>query len=240
MKNYNCHWVALLCLSSLSLLGCQTSTTAPSKDLPKDENIRTMQADIPDSDCDGVFDAIDECPETPRNIVVDVKGCEIIIEGGEALEMEFSGFFPPMSSQLPATYDADFVKMAEKINEYPEASVFIFGHAATNEIDKDALATLSFDSLSRNRALIIKNTLVFQHHIDAERIRTYECSNKILVTDAAFIDPSFEKLNLKNIEAKQRRATLMASSTVHYLMSLEYDSDIHKYGEYAKHCELFE
>ena len=153
--------------------------------------------------------------------------------------MEFSGFFPSMSSQLPAIYDADFVKMAEKINEYPEASVFIFGHTVTNEIDKDALATLSFDSLSRNRALIIKNTLVFQYNIDAERIRTYECSNKIVVTDTAFIDPSFEKLDLKNIEAKQRRATLMASSTVHDLMSLEYDSDIHKYGEYAKHCELF-
>jgi OOP family OmpA-OmpF porin len=224
--------------SSIALAGCQTTTTVPSKVMPQYENIRTMQADS-DLDGDGVLDAIDECPETRPNVVVDAKGCEIIIEGGDALEMEFSGFFPSMSSQLPAIYDADFVKMAEKINEYPEASVFIFGHTVTNEIDKDALATLSFDSLSRNRALIIKNTLVFQYNIDAERIRTYECSNKIVVTDTAFIDPSFEKLDLKNIEAKQRRATLMASSTVHDLMSLEYDSDIHKYGEYAKHCELF-
>lgn len=89
--------------------------------------------------------------------------------------MEFAGFFPPMSSQLPAIYDAEFMKIAEKINEYPEASVFIFGHVATNEMDKDASATLGFDSLSRNRALSIKNTLVLQHGIEAKRIRTYDC-----------------------------------------------------------------
>ena len=225
--------------SSLALSACQTTTTALSKELPQYENIRTMQAEI-DSDGDGVLDDIDECPETPPNVVVDAKGCQIIIEGGDALEMEFSGFFPPMSSQLPAIYDTEFLKMAEKINEYPEASVFIFGHAATNEIDEDALATLGFDALSRNRALIIKNTLVLQHNIDAERIRTYDCSNKILVTDTAFIDPSFEKFNVKNMEAKQRRATLKASSSVKDLSNLKYAGDIENYGKYAKHCELFE
>ena len=203
------------------------------------EIIKTMQAEI-DSDSDDVLDDTDSCPETPPNVVVDDKGCEIIIEGGDALEMEFAGSFPLMSSQLPAIYDAEFVKMAEKINEYPEASVFIFGHAATNEIDEDTLVTLGFDSLSRNRALSIKNTLVLQHHIDAKRIRTYECSNKILVTDTAFIDPSLEKFNVKNIESKQRRATLMASSEVTDLANLEYVSYTRKYGEYAKHCELFE
>ncbi|MGE6795723.1 hypothetical protein [Psychrobacter okhotskensis] len=198
-----------------------------------------MQADS-DLDDDGVLDAIDECPETLPNVVVDAKGCEIIIEGGDALEMEFSGFFPSMSSQLPAIYDTEFIKIAEKINEYPEVSVFIFGHAATNETDEDALARLSFDSLSRNRALIIKNTLVFQYNIDAKRIRTYECSNKLLVRETDYINPSFKALNLKGLEAKQRRATLMASSTVHDLMSLEYKSDMQRYGGYAKHCELFE
>lgn len=235
MKIYS----ALLLTASITLAGCQTTKIVPPKTTPQYENIRTMQADIPDSDGDGVLDDIDECPETRPNVVVDAKGCKIIIEGGDALEMEFGGFFPPMSSQLPDIYDAEFVKMAEKINEYPEASVFIFGHAATNEIDKDALATLGFDSLSRDRALSIKNTLVLQHHIDAKRIRTYECSNKILVKETDYINPSFKALNLKGLEAKQRRATLMASSTVHDLMNLEYDSYIQKYGEYAKHCKQF-
>ncbi len=235
----NFYLASTIFCSSLVLSACQTTTTAPSKELPQYENIRTMQAGI-DSDGDGVLDDIDECPETPPNVVVDAKGCEIIIEGGDALEMEFSGFFPPMSSQLPAIYDTEFLKMAEKINEYPEASVFIFGHAATNEIDEDALATLGFDALSRNRALIIKNTLVLQHNIDAKRIRTYECSNKLLVKETDYINSSFKALNLKGLEAKQRRATLMASSNVSDLMNLEYVSYTRKYGEYAKHCEPFE
>ena len=230
----------LLIAASIGLASCQTTEIIPPKTTPQHENIRTMQADIPDSDGDGVLDDIDECPKTRPNVVVDAKGCEIIIEGGEALEMEFSGFFPSMSSQLPAIYDAEFVKMAEKINEYPEASVFIFGHAATNEIDEDALATLGFDALSRNRALSIKNTLVLQHHIDAKRIRTYECSNKILVKETDYINPSFKALNLKGLEAKQRRATLITSSSVHDLTNLEYDYYIQRYGKYAKHCKPFE
>ena len=238
MRMNNCSTLLLLA-TPIVLAGCQTTTTALSKELPQYENIRTMQAEI-DSDGDGVLDDIDECPETPPNVVVDAKGCQIIIEGGDALEMEFSGFFPPMSSQLPAIYDTEFLKMAEKINEYPEASVFIFGHAATNEIDEDALATLGFDALSRNRALIIKNTLVLQHNIDAKRIRTYECSNKLLVKETDYINSSFKALNLKGLEAKQRRATLMASSNVSDLMNLEYVSYTRKYGEYAKHCEPFE
>ena len=149
----------LLLALFIGLAGCQTNTTAPSKKLPKDENIRTMQADS-DLDGDGVLDAIDECPETRPNVVIDAKGCEIIIEGGEALEMEFNGFFSQMSSQLSDIYDAVFVKIAESLNDHSKANVFIFGHAATSEIDKDALATFGFDSLSRNRALIINNNLV--------------------------------------------------------------------------------
>ena len=237
MRMNNCSTLLLLA-TSIALAGCQTTITALSKELPQHENIRTLQAAI-DSDGDGVLDDIDECPETPPNVVVDAKGCPIEVDVG-GLEMEFNGFFPPMSSQLPDIYDAVFVKVAESLNDYPKADVFIFGHVATNEIDEDAVATFGFDSLSRNRALMIKDTLVLQHNIDAKRIRTYECSNKILVTDTAFIDPSFEKFNVKNMEAKQRRATLRASSSVKGLTNLEYDSYIQMYSEYAKHCEPFE
>ena len=232
IRNYKPLW---LLATSVALSGCQIMTTETSKETPQYEGIITLKVDG-----DGVPDEIDECPETPIYTVVDVKGCQIIIEGGDALEMEFSGFFPPMSSHLPALYDAEFAKMAEKINEYPEASVFVFGHAASNEMNEHALAAFGFDSLARNRALFIKNTLMLKYNIDAERIRTYDCANKILATDTAFIDPSFEKLNLKNIESKQSRATLMASSDVHDLSNLKYVSYIRKYGEYAKNCEPFE
>lgn len=215
---------------SLSLAGCQTTKIVPLETTPQDENIRTMKAEDTDSDSDGVLDAIDECPETPLHIVVDAKGCPVIIEGDEALEMAFSGFFPKMSSQLPTIYDSEFSKIAEKLREYTKANIFVFGHVAPNEPNND--------SLSRNRALTIKNTLVINYNLAAERISTYDCSNKIL--DTGSIDRNFKALTLKDIESKQSRATLMASSEVTDLMNLEYISYTKKYGEYAKHCEQFE
>src|SRR5699024_1361914 len=118
MRMNNCSTLLLLA-TSIALAGCQTTTTAPSKELPQNENIRTMQAAI-DSDGDGVLDDIDECPETSPNVVVDAKGCEIIIEGGEALEMELRGFFAPLSSRLINTYDKEFAKIEEKLKEYPD------------------------------------------------------------------------------------------------------------------------
>ena len=232
-------YLAISIFSSVfTLSACQTALQSVTAD-QQSPIVAPVVPAILDSDGDGVLDAIDECPETPPNVVVDAKGCPVEVYTG-SLEMQLQGFFEPMSSQLPAIYDPEFTKMAEKINEYPEASVFIFGHAATNEIDEDALATLGFDALSRNRALIIKNTLVLQHNIDAKRIRTYECSNKLLVKETDYINSSFKALNLKGLEAKQRRATLMASSNVSDLMNLEYVSYTRKYGEYAKHCEPLE
>lgn len=216
--------------SSLALSACQTTTTALSKELPQYENIRTMQAEI-DSDSDGVLDDIDECPETPPNVVVDAKGCEIIIEGGEALEMELRGFFAPLSSRLINTYDKEFAKIEEKLKEYPDANVFIFGHLSSNEL---ALSK-SNDNLSRQRALTIKNRLITEHHIASDRITTYDCLDRYPSTniDLSYDDP-------EQIEAKTRRVVLKASRQVQDLSNLKYASYTESYGKYAKHCELFE
>ncbi|MGP5315363.1 OmpA family protein [Psychrobacter faecalis] len=223
-------------ISVLTLSACQTSDL--SKQTSQTIKIPNITVNL-DSDGDGVLDAIDECPETPPNVVVDAKGCPVEVYTG-SLEMQLQGYFEPMSSQLSEEYDQAFAIIEENLHEQPDAKVFIFGHVATNEMDKNALATLGFDSLSRNRALSIKNTLVLQHGIDAKRIRTYDCSNKILVKETDYINPSFKALNLNGLEAKQRRATLMASSSVKDLMNLKYDSYIQMYGKYAKHCKPFE
>ena len=133
-------------ISVLTLSACQTSDL--SKQTSQTIKIPNITVNL-DSDGDGVLDAIDECPETPPNVVVDAKGCEIIIEGGEALEMELRGFFSPLSNRLINTYDKEFKKIEEKLNEYPDANVFIFGHLSSNEL---ALSKGN-DNLSRQRAL---------------------------------------------------------------------------------------
>ena len=215
---------------SIALAGCQTTTTALSKNAAQHEIIRTMQAEI-DSDGDGVLDAIDECPETPPNVVVDVKGCEIIIEGGEALEMELQGFFAPLSSRLINSYDKEFEKIEEKLNEYLDANVFIFGHLSSNEL---ALSK-SNDNLSRQRALTIKNRLITEHHIASDRITTYDCLDRYPSTniDLSYDDP-------EQSESKTRRVVLKASRQVKDLSNLKYAGDRERYSKYAKHCEPFE
>jgi len=225
----NCSTLLLLA-TSIALAGCQTTSTAPSKELPQHENIRTMQAAI-DPDGDGVLDDIDECPDTPPNVVVDAKGCQIIIDGGEALEMELRGFFAPLSSRLINTYDKEFAKIEEKLNEYSDANVFIFGHLSSNEL---ALSKTN-DNLSRQRALTIKNRLITEHHIASDRITTYDCLDRYPSTniDLSYDDP-------EQIESKNRRVVLKASRQVQDLSNLKYASYTESYGKYAKHCELFE
>ena len=227
----NLYLTSTVFCSSLALSACQITATVPSKIIPQYENIRTMQADIPDSDGDGVLDDIDECPETPPNVVVDAKGCEIIIEGGEALEMELQGFFAPMSNRLINTYDKEFAKIEEKLNEYPDANVFIFGHLSSNEL---ALSK-SNDNLSRQRALTIKNKLITEHHIASDRITTYDCLDRYPSTniDLSYDDP-------EQSESKTRRVVLKASRQVKDLSNLKYAGDRERYSKYAKHCELFE
>jgi len=93
-------YLAISIFSSVfTLSACQTALQSVTAD-QQSPIVAPVVPAILDSDGDGVLDDIDECPDTPPNVVVDAKGCEIIIEGGEALEMELRGFFAPLSSRL--------------------------------------------------------------------------------------------------------------------------------------------
>lgn len=219
-----------------ALSACQTApkTAAASKVTP---SMPTLSVKL-DSDGDGVSDNVDKCPKTPLHTIVDAQGCPVILDGS-GLELIFNGFFPKMSSQLSDIYKAEFKKIAENLNDYPKASVFIFGHVAANEADSQSLAKFGFDSLSQNRALFLKNKLILEYKIAPERIKTYDCSNKQFDEDFESIDSHFKALNSKGFESKQSRATLMVSSAVSELTNLNYDYYIKRYGGYAKYCQPF-
>lgn len=214
-------------ISVLTLSACQTSDL--SKQTSQTIKIPNITVNL-DSDGDGVLDDIDECPETPPNVVVDAKGCEIIIEGGEALEMQLQGFFEPMSSQLSDEYDQAFAIIEENLHEQPDAKVFIFGHVASNEL----AITPNKNNLSRNRAINIRNRLVEKHHITSDRISTYDCSDRY-----PFIATDFSESDLAGIESKDRRVTVKASTQVNDLANIENPSDWKNYEPYLKRCEIF-
>ncbi|WP_201616779.1 OmpA family protein [Psychrobacter immobilis] len=165
----NCSTLLLL-VTSIALAGCQTTPTAPSKDISQHENIKTMQSDI-DSDGDGYSDDIDMCPGTPMNIVTDERGCPF--NGmGIGLKMEYRAFFAKGSSELSPKYQLELDKVAAKLQEYYTATMRIEGHATTDEISATDTA-LQPNSLARNRALIVKNYLIMQHQIDPNRLSAF-------------------------------------------------------------------
>lgn len=225
----NCYSVLLL-MAFTTIAGCQNIATAPFQDKNQLENIKTMQADVLDSDGDGVLNELDDCFETPPNRVVDAKGCLVVLEAG-GIEIELNGFFPPMSSQLPDSYDKEFAIIEKNLNDYPKAKVFIFGHMASNELEIMSDKT----SLSRSRAINIKNRLVEKHNIASDRISTYDCSDRY-----PFIDTDFRISDFENMESKDRMVSVKASTQVDDLANLEYASDRKNYERYLKRCELFE
>ena len=73
------HVVSSIAVATL-LTGCQTSLTIPSPPtpIPQHDNKVALKADK-DSDGDGALDAIDDCPETPLNVVADERGCPVSV-----------------------------------------------------------------------------------------------------------------------------------------------------------------
>lgn len=157
----------LVWVSALVLTGCQTADLS---------NQATQIIDIPvveailDSDGDGYSDDIDMCPGTPRNVVTDERGCPFT-GMGIGLKMEYRAFFAKGSSDLSPEYQLELDKVAAKLQEYYTATMRIEGHASADEIlATDAVSRPN--SLSMNRALIVKSYLIMQHQIEPERLST--------------------------------------------------------------------
>lgn len=159
----------LLLAASIALAGCQTNAPLPSQDITKNKNTMTMQADIPDSDGDGVPDDIDECPATPKNVVVDEKGCPISVNLISIIAMEYRAFFPKGSSELLPKYQLELDKVGEQMNKYDTATMKIEAHASEDEINH----TLSV--LPRHRAMMVKDYLILKHGIESSRLSTFDC-----------------------------------------------------------------
>ena len=158
----------LLLAVSITLVGCQTTTTVPSNDISQDKYIRTMQAETPDSDNDGVPDELDECPSTPYNIVIDERGCpHSLLFAENEFMMEARAYYAENSSEIKSEYYEQLDKAGKKMQEHLDAVMRIEGHISKREDSRGN------QTLSRYRVEGIKNYIITKYNIDPARIKTF-------------------------------------------------------------------
>lgn len=176
-----------LAIVTTVLIGCQNTTTVPSKVIPQHEEIRTMQADS-DLDGDGVLDAIDECPETPLNVVADKRGCPVSVSAPMGHSYGGSYLFPINSSQLDTSaYEANLKTFAKVIT--PDCVVRLSGHISRYE------NTARNKTLASDRVEFVKNYLVMQYNVNPEQIMTahYGDQRPITPPDASYEDSKLDQ-----------------------------------------------
>ncbi len=109
-----------------------------------------------DSDGDGVFDSKDECPDTPKGLMVDDVGCPISMT--IRLNFEVDSFVIPESSNEKVLEFAEFLK------DSPAFKVHIVGHT-------DSTASEEYNQvLSLNRANALKTALL-ENGITQDRMK---------------------------------------------------------------------
>jgi len=160
--------IVTVAISTLSLIGCQATTSAPPSDIPQIDNIVTLIPDVPDSDNDGILDDIDECPSTPYNIVIDERGCpHSLLFAENEFMMETRAYYAENSSEIKSEYYEQLDKAGKKMQEHLDAVMRIEGHISKREDSRGN------QTLSRYRVEGIKNYIITKYNIDPARIKTF-------------------------------------------------------------------
>ena len=85
-------------------------------------------ADLRDNDNDGVINARDICPGTPRGAQIDNDGCAEYVEQSDKKDLKI--LFANNSSEISPTFKSEIRTMAEFLAEYPETSIQLQGFAS--------------------------------------------------------------------------------------------------------------
>ena len=155
-------------IGALALTGCQIADF--SNQTSQTIHTPTIVVNL-DSDGDGVPDKLDQCPNTPENVVVDDRGCPSTMPG-VGLKMEYRAFFDKDSSELLPKYQAELDKVGMKLQEYKTATILIEGHNSRTEVDSAAIDEAN--ALAQERANKVKNYLISKYNIASERITATE------------------------------------------------------------------
>lgn len=112
-----------------------------------------------DNDQDGVKDAFDKCPNTPRGMVVDENGCEKKVDLSRAI------LFDTASAKIKSVDEKILSNLVAQLKNQPEVSIIIDGH--TDSVGSDAMNM----ALSQKRADATANELI-KRGVSVDRIST--------------------------------------------------------------------
>ena len=171
--NVKLRTITLMMTGVLALTGCQIADL--SKQTSQTINMPTVVVNV-DSDGDGVPDEFDQCPNTKMesNVVVDDRGCHLIMGPDMSLKIEYRAFFAKGSSELLPKYQSELDKVSEIMNTHTTSTMRIEGGISENEID-DGDSIAKSNTLAKNRALMVKNYLLLKHGIEPSRLTTLNC-----------------------------------------------------------------
>lgn len=173
VHNFDNKWWEGLALAGLEVtLGGRLAPALPVV-APVEEPVVTpvapvvVEERIVDTDQDGVADHLDACPGTPRNVVVDARGCPVNVDVREDLRLELRVFFDYDKSAIKPQFREEIAKVAEKMREFPNATAAIEGHASKESARSNARYN---QRLSEARANAVKAMLTNEFGIAANRL----------------------------------------------------------------------
>ena len=117
---------------------------------------------IVDTDGDGVPDSRDECPNTPRNHVVDERGCSILTEEVERIDLQVQ--FDYDSAVVKPEFLADIRQVADFLRANSGTVADLEGHT-------DSTGTAEYNQgLSERRVNAVRQILINEFGLEAGRV----------------------------------------------------------------------
>lgn len=114
-----------------------------------------------DTDGDGVSDDLDKCPDTPAGQLVDASGCTT-----QKVSITLDVKFDAGKADVKPEFDTELAKVAEFMKRFPDTNVEIAGHT-------DNLGSAQGNRvLSKSRADSVRAALTLKYGVNADRINT--------------------------------------------------------------------